>query len=256
MEFIIYIFIFCLGLVLGSFLNVVGTRLSIGKGINNPKRSYCETCNHTLHFLDMIPVISFLFNKGRCRYCKTKLSYFYPITELLCGFLYVTSYKVFGFSYEFGVSVLLSSLLIMVMVSDINYLIIPDEIIIGISVLLIILSLVFTSFLTTATNMFYGALMFGFMYLLMCFGNFIFKKETLGGADIKLMFIMGFVIGPLPSLFAIFLASVIALPISIILMFRNKENIIPYGPFLVLSLVFIYFFNINSEYLINMFSLF
>ena len=256
MKIIIYTFIFCLGLVLGSFLNVVGSRLSIGKGINNPKRSYCETCNHTLNFLDLIPVFSFVFNKGKCRYCKTKLSYFYPITEILCGILYVTSYKVFGFSYQFGVALLLSSLLIMVMVSDINYLIIPDEIIIGISVLLIILSFIFTGFSQTTINIFYGALMFGFMYLLMCFGDFIFKKETLGGADIKLMFIIGFVIGPLASLFAIFLASVIALPISIILMLRNKENIIPYGPFLVLALVFIYFFNINSEYLINMFSLF
>lgn len=256
MELIIYIFIFCLGLVLGSFLNVVGTRLSIGKGINNPKRSYCETCDHTLSFLDLIPVLSFVFNKGKCRYCKTKLSYFYPITEILCGILYVTSYKVFGFSYQFGVAILLSSLLVMVMVSDINYLIIPDEIIIGISVLLIILSFIFMGFTKTSISIFYGALMFGFMYLLMCFGNFIFKKETLGGADIKLMFIIGFVIGPLPALFAIFLASVIALPISIYLMHKNKENIIPYGPFLVLALVFIHFFNLNSEYLINMFSLF
>ena len=256
MNLIIYIFIFCLGLVLGSFLNLVATRLSIGKGINNPKRSYCEFCNHTLSAIDLVPVLSFIFNKGKCRYCKTKLSFFYPITEILCGFLYITSYNVFGFSYQFIVAILLSSLLIMVIVSDINYLIIPDEITVFISISLVVLSFIFSGFNITLINIFNGILMFGFMYLLMCFGNFIFKKETLGGADIKLMFVIGFVVGPLSSLFTIFLASVIALPVSIILMFKNKENIIPYGPFLVLALVFIYFFDINSDYLINLFSLF
>lgn len=255
MNTLISIIIFGLGLVLGSFLNVVGYRLSIGQKINNPKRSYCSSCNKSLGFFDLIPVISFVFNKGKCRYCKNKISFFYPVSEILCGILYLTSYNVFGLSYQFIVGIIISSLLIMVITSDINFLIIPDEITLAISIILILTSFVFEGINPTLIKLFYGILMFGFMYLLMLFGNYIFKKETLGGADIKLMFVIGFVVGPISSLFAIFLASLIALPVSLSLLVLNKENIIPYGPFLVLALLFIHFFSLNTDKLISIFSL-
>lgn len=249
-----YIVTFILGLVLGSFLTCAGYRLSINESISKPARSYCDICKHDLAWYDLIPVLSYIFTLGKCRYCNNKLSILYPITEILCGILYLTCYKVFGFSYQFIIAIILSSLFIMVLVSDINFLIIPDEIIISISILLIITSFVFTGFTNTLTNILYGVCMFVIMYLIMLLGNFIFKKETLGGADIKLMFISGFSLGIIPSFFTIFFASVVALPVSIILYIKNKENVIAYGPFLTLAILFLYLFKIDISKIIEIFT--
>ena len=93
------------------------------------------------------------------------------------------------------------------------------------------------------------------MYLIMYIGNKIFKKETLGGGDIKLMFTIGFVLGPHMGVFSIFLASLIALPISIIIMLKYKNNLIPFGPFLVLSMMIIYFINLNIDKIISIINL-
>jgi len=250
-----YIIIFILGLVLGSFLNAASYRLSNNQSIFNPKRSYCENCKHQLKTIDLIPVLSYTFNKGKCKYCGSHISIIHPIIEILTGILYVCCYKVFGITPEFFIALTLSSFLIMVIVSDINYLIIPDEITLFISILLVILSFIFYGINDTLINIFNGGISFLFMYLLMLFGNLIFKKETLGGADVKLMFIVGFSLGIIPSLFVVFLASLIALPISIILLIRNKENVIPYGPFLVISLLLLYFFQIDYNKVLEIFTL-
>ena len=89
------------------------------------------------------------------------------------------------------------------------------------------------------------------MYLIMLFGNFLFKKETLGGGDIKLMFVIGLVIHPLLSLFVIFFGSLLALPVSLIVLLKTKRNLVPFGPFLLISFTFIYFTKIDFNMIIN-----
>ena len=85
----------------------------------------------------------------------------------------------------------------------------------------------------------------------MLIGNFLFKKESLGGGDIKLLFVFGLVIDPLLGLISIFIASVIALPIALILLKTKKQKLIPFGPFLLIAINFIYFTGITTKMILN-----
>ena len=96
-----------------------------------------------------------------------------------------------------------------------------------------------------------GLLLFGFMYLVMLIGNFLFKKESLGGGDIKLMFVVGLVLNPFLGLLVIFIASFLALPISLIILWRTKKNLVPFGPFLLTGFMFIYFTRLNMDIIID-----
>ena len=254
MEIFTTCIFFFLGLVFGSFFHVVGYRLPKGESLIEPKKSYCPTCNHKLGAIDLIPVFSYLFNFGKCRYCKSKISVTYPVIELVTGVLFATSYHLFGMSYELLNALILSGLLSIVLVSDLEYLIIPDSVTLTGGVLLIIVSFFQNGIERTAISLLYGLLAFLLMYLLMLLGNFLFKKESLGGADIKLMFLSGFLLGPILSLVVIFLSSLIALPIAMILYIKNKENMIAYGPFLILAMIILCFLQIDVSILLQILS--
>ena len=90
------------------------------------------------------------------------------------------------------------------------------------------------------------------MYIIMLFGNFIFKKETLGGGDIKMMFVFGLVLHPIIGIFSIFLSSLLALPISIILLWKKNQNLIPFGPFLIIGSAILYFTKITPEIILKL----
>src|SRR4051812_8717722 len=94
---LLFSFLFILGVFFGSFLNVLADRLSRDENFITG-RSYCEYCRHTLSFLDLIPLLSFLFLFGRCRYCKKKLSWYYPFSELLTGVLFALTFALLPFS--------------------------------------------------------------------------------------------------------------------------------------------------------------
>ena len=97
-----------------------------------------------------------------------------------------------------------------------------------------------------------GILLFIIMYLIMLLGEKLFKKESLGGGDVKLLFLFGLVLDPLLGIFTIFLGSLIALPISIFILYKEKNNMIPFGPFLLLAFMLIYYSGITSEQIINL----
>ena len=244
MKTFYYIMFFIIGTIFGSFYNVVGTRIPKGLSITKP-RSHCEYCNHTLSWYELIPVFSFIFLKGRCMECHHKLSLFYPFSELATGLLFLISYHSFGISWDLIISLTLVSTFIVVIVSDLSYLIISDRFIVIPSVIIIIITFIQKGLIQTLTQIGYGILTFGFMYLIMLLGNFMFKKESLGGADIKLMFLIGLVLEPLLTIIVLFLASFIALPVSLYLLVKNKEHIVPYGPFLMVGLLIVYFTKLN-----------
>ena len=127
---------------------------------------------------DLIPVISYVLSLGKCRHCKSKISIFYPVVEVLTGLLFALCYHMFNYSYEFYIGVILSSLFIIILVSDITYYIIPDEVLIIGSILIIVLKVIFTGFIETGLSILSGGLMFIVMYLIMLLGNFMFKKEN------------------------------------------------------------------------------
>lgn len=251
---ILYTIIFLLiGFVLGSFYNVLGMRIPKKENFII-SRSKCPNCKHELRFIEMIPVLSYIFLKGKCKYCKHKISVFYPIIELFTGLLFAISFYSFGFSLELLLILSTVSFLMIVIVSDLLYLIIPDGIIIFFSLLVIIIKafIVKFNFLLIIKFLGSGFLMFMIMYLLMKLGDFIFKKESLGGADVKLMFYVGMLLGPILSIFTIFLSALIALPIALFLYFKSKDKIIPYGPFILIALLLVMYFKIDLNLLNNL----
>lgn len=251
MNTLYLIFFFIIGMVLGSFYNVLGLRIPNHQSIIKP-HSHCEKCGHILKWYELIPVLSFLFQKGKCRSCQTKLSLMYPFSELFCGILFLISYYSFGFSWNLVIALILSSLMIIVMVSDLTYMIIPDRFIVIPSLLILFIKLIGFGWKEFASSLLSGVIAFLIMYVIMKFGSFLLKKEALGGADVKLMFLVGICIEPFLTLIVIILASVIALPVSLFLLISKKENAIPFGPFIVLGLLIVFFTKLNSMEIINL----
>ena len=242
MNTVYLIWFFVIGCVFGSFFGVVGTRLSEEKSIVKP-RSHCDHCGHELKWYELIPIFSYIIQKGKCNSCKKELSIFYPIIELISGLLFSICFFIFGFSSNLGIALLIVSFLVIVIVSDLTYLIIPDEVTLFFSITLILYKIIFFGFKNAFFSILNGILLFFIMYIIMLIGNKMFKKETLGGADIKLMFFIGLVLEQSSlGIFNIFLSSFIALPISIISLIKNKNNVIPFGPFILISLFLIFCF--------------
>lgn len=242
MNFIMLTWFFILGMVFGSFFGVVGSRLPEGGSIVKP-RSHCPYCKHVLKWYELIPVFSYIIQKGKCKNCKKNISIFYPLIEIITGLLFSISYFYFGFTKELLIAILIASFLVIVIVSDINYLIIPDEVTIFFSIVMIITKLICYGVKNTIYSIMSGVLMFCLMYCIMILASKILKKEALGGADIKLMFFTGLVLNPTLAMFDIFVSSLLALPISIIFLIKDRNNVIPYGPFILIGVFLIYFFS-------------
>ncbi len=256
MIFDIYmiIFLFIYGLVMGSFLTVVSTRIPNNESIVKP-RSHCTKCNHILEWYELIPVISFIMQKGRCRSCKQKISIIYPTIEILCGFLYSLSYVLYGFGYEMIAFIIISSLLVTIYVSDFEYFIILDEPLIIGSILILLLKLYHFGFKTFLISLISGLLMFIFIMLVKLAGDKIFKQESLGGGDIKLITMFGFIFGVRLSLVAVVLGSFLAFPYAVYSSIQKTNKEIPFGPFLITSLLFVFIYMEPIKNLLNLFIL-
>lgn len=237
---LIYISFFIGGVLLGSFYNVVGSRVPKNESIVKPK-SHCVRCKHELKWYELIPIFSYIFLGGKCRNCKQTISIMYPFIELFTGILFTVCYHSFGFSVDLVIALSICSLLSIVIVSDINYMIIPDMFILIPSIIIIICNFLKFGFLGGLKTILFGIISFLILYLIMLLGNKLFKKESMGGADIKLFFVVGLIFNPLISLLVLLVASFVSFPIAVILLLKNKERVIPFGPFIVLSMLFIYF---------------
>ena len=247
-----YVIIFFIaGAILGSFYNVLGLRIPNNESIVKP-RSHCEKCGHVLKWYELIPIVSFIFLKGRCRNCKTKLSLMYLFTEVFCGLLFAICFYSYGFRWPILIALIVSSMLIIVIVCDLTYMIIPNRFIIIPSIMILLIKIIFSGFKEAGIFLIFGLLAFLIMFIIMKFGSFIFKKEALGGADVKLMFTVGLCVEPFLSLLVIIIASIVALPVSLLLYFKEKENIIPFGPFILIGLLIIMFTKLDSQGIINL----
>lgn len=246
MEVFYIVCIFIIGLFFGSFFCCVGLRLARGESFIRG-HSKCDYCKEQLKVKDLIPLVSYLTLKGRCRYCKEKISPLSFFIELFTASLFALSYYSFGFSLDFVLALLLISMAMIIFSSDLTYLIIPDEIIIFFGIAIIIVQFLRLSFFNTLIAILSGLVFFFFMFVLMQLGNAIFKKESLGGGDVKLAFILGLVLEPFLALITIFLASLIALPISLYLLFKNKEHVIPFGPFMLIGFFIVFFMKITTS---------
>lgn len=235
------LFLFLIGAVLGSFYGVVGSRLPKGESIIKP-RSHCEKCNHELAWYELIPILSYFLQKGKCRECKEKLSIFYPIIELSTGILFLSAYLTFGFGYEFFISIILSSLLIIIFISDIKYMIILDSPLVISAILIFILKWVYFGIGPSLISLLEGLFSFLTMYGVGCLGNVLFKRESLGGGDIKLSFLFGQTLGYQMGIVAFVLSTFLALPYAFACLFMKNNHEVPFGPFLVSALWIVFHF--------------
>lgn len=255
MYFSIIILFFILGTIFGSFYNVVGYRVPKGQSLLYPS-SHCTKCNHKLGFFELFPILSFLFLGGKCKNCKTKISWFYPFFEFITGILFALSYMVFGFSLECLLSIVFISMLIIIIISDYQTMIIPDSVLIFFSLFIIFIKYFMIGIDGVGLSLLNSLASFVCMLLLKLFGDFLFKKESMGGGDIKLLAVFGLVLGFPMSIISIFIASIIGLPISLIILKKNKSHEIPFGPFLAISAIIILLTKLDINKIIDFLTIF
>lgn len=251
MQVFIITIIFIFGMVIGSFFNVLGYRLPKKESIVFPS-SHCPNCQHKLSFFDLFPVLSYLFLKGKCRYCNVKISPIYPLIELLTAILFIISYLVFGFSIEFVIAIVFSSVTIITIVTDIRYMIIEDSVLIVGGIIIAILSIFNIGIFETFLMFINGLLSFILIYIIKLAADFSFKKEAMGGGDVKLMFLIGMMNGFSMTFVTLCMASFIAFPYAIYIYLSKNDNILPLGPFLCLAALIVYFSGITFNDLMNL----
>ena len=223
--------IFILGLIIGSFLNVVIYRLPRGESLVYPP-SHCTNCGHKLSPLELIPLISYIFLKGRCKSCGAKISIRYPLIELLTAIIFIINYINFSNLIVLTAGLLFSSLLIVLAFIDFDHQILPDKLTLGALIIGLIFSLFRTdiSFVLSIS----GVLAAGGLLFIIAF----LSKGGMGGGDIKMMAMVGSFTGPLTAVSAIFLGAIIALfahlP-GIISGQTGMKSKLPFGPFLALA---------------------
>jgi len=222
------ILIFVFGLAVGSFLNVIICRLETKESIIF-SRSHCPHCRAVLKWYDLIPVLSFLIQKGRCRYCGKKISWQYPVVEITTGLLFLLIFNQFLILNFFYYLIIISFLLI-IFVYDLKHYIIPDKIVypaIGIALLYALFLIPDSLF-----NHFLAAILASGFFLSLVL---ISKGKWMGLGDVKLAFLMGLVLGWTNILTVLFLAFFSGAVIGLGLIIFGKKSIksqIPFGPFL------------------------
>lgn len=234
--FIIVFFIF--GTVFGSFFNVVGLRLPKKKSFTKG-RSFCPTCQNKLSYYELIPIFSYIIQRGRCRHCKKKISFIYLMTELITGIVFALSYSQIGFSIELIMALLLMSMLIIIFVTDINYMLIPNKILLFFLPIFIVLRIVepLDPWHSSITGAIVGYLLIALIIVV--------SKGGMGAGDMKLFGVLGIVIGLAKVLLTFFIASLFGAIVGGILMaFKiiDRKQPIPFGPYIVFGAIVTYFY--------------
>jgi len=251
MAFDIYVIVllFVTGLFVGLLNVLIASKRPLGlKRIG----SYCNKCNEEYLWYELIPVFSYVYNLGKCPYCKHKISYWYPILELMTAVMFSMSYVIYGFSYEMIVMIILTILMVNIFVSDFKYLVILDGTIYIASVIVLVLKFLYFGFKTFILSVCSGLIIFAFMMIVRFIGNKIFKRESIGGGDIKLSTFFGICLGLRLGFLSLIIGCLFAFPYALYLSFSNKEKELPFGPFLTMGLVVCFLFMDKITAFINL----
>ncbi len=243
LPYLIEIFIFLMGLCIGSFLNVCIYRLPESKSIVHP-RSMCPNCDTLIPFYDNIPLFSYLWLKGQCRRCKVKISMRYPMVELLGGLVALGTYLRFGLTIETLIYYVFIAALLVVTFIDLDHRIIPD--VITLPGIPICFAASFALPDITYKDALLGILVGGgSLFLVAWVYTILTKKEGMGGGDIKLLAMMGAIVGWQGVLFTIFVASLVGTLAGFAVMLQSRKGMklaVPFGPFLSIgSITYIFF---------------
>jgi leader peptidase (prepilin peptidase)/N-methyltransferase len=248
-----FIIIFIFGTIFGSFINVLIYRLPLEMDFIF-KSSFCPKCGNPIKWYHNIPLISYIILKGRCYYCKEKISFQYPVIEFISGLVFGLLYLKFGITWDFFVLALFYIISLPVIVIDFKYQIIPDELTIGellsgliLAILRSLLSFqldssislgIFDSLMAIIINV----LIFVIIYYL---SFFIYRKEGLGFGDVKLAATIGSFLGFYPSLVSFFFSFLFGSILGLLIMIINK--IINYRKVNLLK-KYVFFFGGLSKY--------
>jgi len=237
-EFVLHAYVFILGLCIGSFLNVCIYRLPEGKSLTM-SRSECPACGNMIRFYDNIPVLSYLILRGHCRHCKVPIPIRYLFVELITGFCAICTFIKFGLTLEGLIYFIFIAALIVVIYIDIDHKIIPNTITLPGIPICFIASFALTSITIKASII--GIIAGGGSLLSVAWVyKLITKREGMGGGDIKLLAMIGALIGWKGVLFTIYAASVAGTLVGIPVILLNKKNFrfaIPFGPFLSIGAI-------------------
>jgi len=255
------IIVFIFGSVVGSFLNVCIHRMPKSESVVWP-RSHCPQCGKRIPGYDNIPFISFILLKGKCRFCQEKISWRYPLVELIAALLFLAFFTRYGLSYNFFFYVVLASALIIATFVDIRHRIIPDEVSIGGLFVGFILNSVrgfnlaplsfsFKPMLSSLSGIIVGA---GIIYLTGWLFDLVYFKwlknppingetESMGGGDVMLLAMIGAFLGAPRALLTFFIAPFFGAIIGIVILITKKDHTIPYGPFLSIAALISIFFS-------------
>lgn len=244
MDIVIAIIVFILGLLFGSFTNVIIYRMPREESIVQPP-SHCPSCNTRLGVLDLIPVLSWVFLRGRCRYCQERISPRYAVVELLSGLLFLVVYLRYGFTMATVAGWVFVVILLAVSFTDLDEGMIPDRLTYPGMVLGLVLSFWTIGFLPAL----YGFLAFGGLMLAIA----VISNGGMGGGDIKLAACIGAFTGLIGSAITLMMAALLGAVFGLGLIFLKRggrKTMVKFGPFLAVSAftAYLYAANIWSWY--------
>ncbi len=251
-EIMPQIFVAFAGAIVGSFLNVLICRLPKNENFVSG-RSHCPQCGALIHWYDNLPVLSYMILRGKCRHCHKHISLQYPLVEIGTAILFLLAFRLYGWQVQSAIVCVFFCLLLVVTVIDFRHYIIPDKITIPGMILGVATSFVSPTLrpLDSVIGLVAGG---ASLFLLALLGDFLFKKESLGGGDVKLAAMLGAFLGWRSILVIFFAAAVLGLVYALIYMVFSRQmrqtRMIPFGPFLSLAAIIALFF---GNYLINLY---
>lgn len=248
------LYIFILGLSIGSFLNVLIDRLANDESILG--RSYCDNCKKQIKSIDLIPIISFLLLKGKCRFCKKKINLRYPIVEFLTASLFLLDFIFLPINIPVIkiVELTLISALIVIFFTDLKYQIIPDQMLILIGFLAILMLFQNNFNLFSIAHVFYESILVTLPIFLIYFFS---KGKAMGFGDVKLSLVLGLFFGLWKGLTILYIAFVLGSIVALYLIIFKKKKIkskIAFGPFIVIGTFCVFFIDKLSLFVIPFFS--
>ena len=243
-----YLFVFLIGLIFGSFLNVLIHRLPLDLSLLKPLRSSCPHCQHKIKWFENIPVVSYILLKRRCSSCHKSISLVYPVVELLTGIVTLMLYMNYWLNFELIVMVTLFYTLIVLSFIDLKHKAVPD--------FLLIISIVLVLLIGDLGDTLLFAGGFVLLELIMTFyiqtiksrltkNKELEKQSALGGGDIPIAGVIGGLVGVQLGISAIFLATLLALLPALYNLFFKKSIEIAFIPYLSLGLFITLIFNFN-----------
>lgn len=229
---------FLIGLIFGSFFNVVGLRLPRHESFVTG-HSYCPNCKERLRWFELIPLLSYVTQRGKCRHCQGKISLLYPVIECGTGFLFMFSYMKFGWQFELIIALLLVSMLMIIFVTDLTYMVIPNHLLLFFLLIFLLLRIIYPieAWYFSILGMVGGfSLIAVIIYV---------SRGGMGAGDMKLFAVLGLVLGIAKILLTFSLAAFLGSCIGALLLLLKKvhrKQPIPFAPYIAVAALISYFY--------------